>query len=145
MKQEITVGVVCLARKTFDFLAAQEIYDKLMVDLKKTEDTNFKFIPKLIVEIDEADSALIKLRKENIDGLIIINGTFALGHLALILGRGLNCPILLWGLEELPYDGGKIRLNSICGVNLNASNLFKAGISNYHLTIGKIDEYYRQF
>jgi L-fucose isomerase-like protein len=47
----------------------------------------------------------------------------------------------LWGLEELPYEGGKIRLNSMCGINLNASNLYKAGVRNYHVVIGKhIDE-----
>jgi L-fucose isomerase-like protein len=47
----------------------------------------------------------------------------------------------LWGLEELPYDGGKIRLNSVCGINLNTSNLYKAGVRNYQVVIGnQIDE-----
>jgi len=50
-------------------------------------------------------------------------------------------PILLWGLDELPYNGGKIRLNSVCGVNLNASNLYKAGVDEYRAVVGpKIDE-----
>ncbi|MFX0058933.1 MAG: fucose isomerase [Candidatus Hodarchaeota archaeon] len=53
------------------------------------------------------------------------------------LNKILSCPILLWGLEELPYDGGKIRLNSVCGINLNASNLYKAGVKNYHIVIGE--------
>ncbi len=43
--------------------------------------------------------------------------------------------MLLWGLPELPYNGGKIRLNSVCGVNLNASNLYKAGVDDYHVII----------
>ncbi|MGM0468493.1 MAG: fucose isomerase, partial [Promethearchaeati archaeon] len=44
-------------------------------------------------------------------------------------------------LYELPYDGGRIRLNSVCGVNLNASNLYKADVKNFHVVIGnKIDE-----
>src|SRR6056297_82373 len=52
-----------------------------------------------------------------------------------------NKPLMLWGLPELPYDGGKIRLNSVCGVNLNASNLYKAGVRNFHAHIGSsIDE-----
>jgi L-fucose isomerase-like protein len=51
------------------------------------------------------------------------------------LNKIIEKPILLWGLNELPYDGGKIRLNSVCGVNLNASNLYKAGI-RFHYVIG---------
>ena len=33
-------------------------------------------------------------------------------------------------------DGGKIRLNSVCGVNLDASNLYKAGVRNYCHALG---------
>ena len=39
----------------------------------------------------------------------------------------MNAPVLLWAFPELPYNGGKIRLNSVCGMNLNASNLYKSG------------------
>ena len=50
-------------------------------------------------------------------------------------------PFLLWGLDELPYDGGKIRLNSVCGVNLDASNLYKSGVDDYRAAFGsRIDE-----
>ena len=57
------------------------------------------------------------------------------------LNKVIQKPILLWGLEELPYDGGKIRLNSVCGINLNSSNLYKAGVKNYHVVIGdQVDE-----
>ena len=47
------------------------------------------------------------LATKQIDGLIIISGTFALGHLALELHKAIQKPILLWGLDELPYNGGK--------------------------------------
>jgi L-fucose isomerase-like protein len=43
---------------------------------------------------------------------------------------------LLWALPELPYNGGKIRLNSICGVNLNASNMVKSGVTDFTYTVG---------
>ncbi|WDC85307.1 hypothetical protein PL321_07655 [Caloramator sp. mosi_1] len=62
---------------------------------------------------------------------MIISGTFHLGHLALILNKEIRKPILLWAFNELPYNGGKIRLNSVCGVNLNASNLYKSGCDNF--------------
>ncbi|MFW9937372.1 MAG: L-fucose/L-arabinose isomerase family protein [Candidatus Thorarchaeota archaeon] len=90
----------------------------------------------MIIEIEDAQKAANFLVEKQIDGLVCISGTFALGHLILELNKVLCCPILLWGLEELPYDGGKIHLNSVCGINLNASNLYKSGVKNYHIVIG---------
>ena len=139
--QEINIGVVCLARKTFDFQAANEIYEQLQTSLTKLSHINWEFLPELLIEVKEAQRAGEFLRKKGIDALICISGTFALGHLILELEKTLMVPILLWGLNELPYSGGKIRLNSICGVNLNASNLYKAGITNFHVVIGdRIDQ-----
>lgn len=141
MKQNITIGVVCLARTTFDYKAAMDLYKGIQEDLNKIENVNFEFIPELVIEVEDAQKAASELSKKSIDALISISGTFHLGHLILEMNKVLNKPILLWGLNELPYDGGKIRLNSVCGVNLNASNLYKSNVRNYHVVIGdKVDE-----
>ena len=141
MKQEISVGLVCIARKTFDYEAAEEIYSKIKVDLKNLEQIQWEIIEDLIIEVDDAQKAAHILASKEIDALVCISGTFALGHLILELNKVIKKPILLWGLEELPYDGGKIRLNSVCGINLNTSNLYKAGVRDYQVVIGnQIDE-----
>lgn len=141
MKQNIKIGVVCIARKTFDFNAALEIYNKIQGNLKKIENIELEIISDLLIEVEDARKAAKQLASKQVDALICISGTFALGHLILELNKVIGRPILLWGLEELPYDGGKIRLNSVCGINLNASNLYKSGIRNYHVIIGnEIDE-----
>ncbi len=141
MKQNIRIGVVCIARKTFDYLAASEIYEKIQNNLKSVENVEWEIINDLVIEIEDAQVAARYLSSKEIDGLICISGTFALGHLVLELNKFIEKPILLWGLNELPYDGGKIRLNSVCGINLNASNLYKAGVKNFNIVIGKqIDE-----
>lgn len=141
MKQEIRIGVVCLARKTFDYQAATEIYSKIKENLTEIDQVQWEIVEDLVIEINEAQNAAHRLVSKEIDALICISGTFALGHLILELNKIIKRPILLWGLEELPYDGGKIRLNSVCGINLNTSNLYKAGVKNYHVVIGDhIDE-----
>ena len=141
MKQRIKLGVVCLARTTFDYKAAEEIYEKILKNLETMESTEIISIPGLVIEPDEAHNAALKLAGADIDGLAVISGTFHLGHLVLELEKILHKPILLWGLPELEYNGGKIRLNSVCGVNLNASNLYKSGVRNYHVNVGdQIDE-----
>ena len=141
MKQKICVGLVCLARKTFDYKAAEEIYVRIKENLRKIELVQWEIISDLLIEVEDAQDAAHRLASKEIDALVCISGTFALGHLILELNKVIKKPILLWGLEELPYDGGKIRLNSVCGINLNASNLYKAGVKNYQVVIGnKIDE-----
>ncbi|MHA1253999.1 MAG: hypothetical protein ACTSPS_00220 [Promethearchaeota archaeon] len=105
MKQEIRIGVVCLARKTFDFEAAFDIYKGIQTKLNKIENINWEFIPELVIEIQEAQDAAHYLASKEIDGLVCISGTFALGHLILEMNKTISRPILLWGLDELPYDG----------------------------------------
>ncbi len=135
-KHPVSIGVACLARKTFDFEAADEIYTKLMAGLKTIENVTWHFVDALVIEIPDAEKAASDLATKQLDGMILIAGTFHLGHLALIFNKAVRVPIMLWGLNELPYNGGKIRLNSVCGVNLDASNLYKAGTRDYHVVIG---------
>ena len=141
MKHKVNIGVVCFARKTFDYQAAGELYQQIQQDLQKIEQVNFEIIPELVIEVEDVHKAADFLSTKQLDGLICIAGTFHLGHLVLELHKMLRVPILLWGLNELPYNGGKIRLNSVCGINLNASNLYKAGVRNFHVCIGDtVDE-----
>ena len=135
MKQPITLGVVCLARTTYDYQAAEQLYKNIQIQLTKINAVHYKIIEKLVISQEDGIEAASRLAKEQIDALICISGTFHLGHLVLLLKREMNVPVLLWGLPELPYNGGKIRLNSVCGVNLNASNLYKSGYDDYHVII----------
>ena len=125
VKEPVNIGVVCLARKTFDHESAAIIYQGFQEKMGRMDDTNFVFIPHLIIEPEDASAAINALSGKNLDALICISGTFHLGHLILDINTSLKIPIMLWAPDELPYDGGKIRLNSVCGLNLNASNLYK--------------------
>lgn len=141
MKGNIRLGVVCLARNTFDFAAAGELYSGILEDLSKLENVSVCAVKQLVMEVSDAEKAAAELYENKVDGIAVISGTFHLGHLALEIKKRVDKPLLLWGLPELPYNGGKIRLNSVCGVNLNASNLVKSGINDFTYTIGEsIDE-----
>lgn len=126
-KFKVKIGIICLARFTYDVKAAEEIYKNAKEDLKTIEDVDWICIDEPVITQDEAKQASEKMLSENVDAVAVISGTFHLGHLALIIDRIVKKPVLLWAFNELPYNGGKIRLNSVCGVNLNASNLYKSG------------------
>ena len=141
MKQQITLGVVCLARTTYDYQAAEQLYKTIQTNLQNIESVTWKMVDELVISQEDGTRAADELSKCQLDGLVCISGTFHLGHLVLLLKRQLDVPILLWGLPELPYNGGKIRLNSVCGVNLNASNLYKSGFDDYTVIVqSSIDE-----
>lgn len=135
MKKDAKIAVVCLARETFDTDAALRLYQNTITDLKQIPAVTWVFMEELIITPQAADATGEALKRENPDAVIIISGTFHLGHLALTIDKYLQQPILLWAFPELPYDGGKIRLNAVCGVNLNASNLYKAGRDAYHCIV----------
>lgn len=136
MKTKIKAGVACLARKTFDYTKAYELYKEMLEELNSDSDTEIIAVDGLVIEPEDAERAAEFLYSREVDCLIIISGTFHLGHLALIIKNKLDKPALLYGFKELGYDGGKIRLNSVCGVNLNASNLYKGGFKDYVYQIG---------
>lgn len=141
MKSPVKIGVMCLARTTFDYHAAKRIFDAKKEELRKIENVQWKIVEDLVIEPEEAEKASKRLAAEDPDGVVLISGTFHLGHLALIANKYLSVPILLWAFNELPYNGGKIRLNSVCGLNLNASNLYKAGNDSFLYHIGdEMDE-----
>lgn len=130
------IGLVCLARKTFDYQTAYEMY------LHQTEqictDTTVDwcvYVPQ-VIEPEDAEKASVYFSGKCVDAVILVSATFHLGQLALIIQNRIAKPLLLWGFSELPYDGGKIRLNAACGVNLDASNLYKAGVDSYCISIG---------
>jgi L-fucose isomerase-like protein len=136
MKTRIKLAVACLARTTFDHAAARGIYAKLLGELRTIEAVDWVAGEEPVFEPADAKAIAARFASERVDGVVLISGTFHLGHLALEIARDVHAPILLWALPELPYDGGKIRLNSVCGVNLDASNLYKAGIRNYCWIVG---------
>ena len=136
MKQIVKLGVVCLARKSFDFAAAEDMYCGVIKKLRLDTDIEWHIIESAAYEVEDAVKAGHAFAAAQVDGIVIINGTFHLGHLVLEIKKRANKPMLLWAFPEMPYDGGKIRLNSICGINLNASNLIKSGYSDFTYTVG---------
>ena len=135
MKQKINLGIVCLVRHTFDFKAANEIYKKILTELEIDESIELYPVNEAVIESEEAIKTGKYFAENHVDAIAVLSGTFHLGHLVLEIKKWCDKPVLLWGLPELPYDGGKIRLNSVCGVNLNASNLTKSGHLDYTYTV----------
>lgn len=134
-KVKVKIGIVCFLRKTFDFESAWKEYNEKLSELKKINDIEWVAIENPCIEPDEAIEAANIFVREQVDGIILTAGTFHLGHLTLLIENIVKKPIYLWAIPEAPYNGGKIRYNSVCGIHVDASNLYKSGVKNFHYSV----------
>lgn len=73
------------------------------------------------------ESRISQLAAANCDMLLVLQATFADSTMVLRLARALELPLLLWAMPEAQL-GGRLRINSFCGINLAAHGLRRAGI-----------------
>ena len=115
------IGILALGRPTFDVEYAKE---NLNYSLKFLNSTNHKFFGSYKLLLNETDSKneINKLKKENLDFLIILQVTFTDSSTVLKIARDLEKPIGIWAFPE-PRLGGRLRLNALCGLNLASHTL----------------------
>ena len=129
----LRLGLACLARSRFDYQAARELYQRSVAALKQFP--NVELIAPDDIILDNPDNptpgliarAATFFHQAQIDALIIQSGTFTMGDLALDLVESFSVPIILWGLPEPAEATGRLRLNSLVGLNVNSSHFYKIG------------------
>ena len=118
------IGVLAVGRSTFDVPYAHEILDEalsalstLEIELVGTQD--------LLFDSAEVISALDGLKDERLDLMLLLQVTFTDASMTMEIARQLSAPLVMWSFPE-PRTGGRLRLNSFCGINLAAHALSRA-------------------
>lgn len=123
--ENITIGFVSIARSTFDMTLAvqnsESVYQKLI-----TAGFRLAGTAKPIATLDEAVEAAPLVQSASVDLLIILQATFADSLMAVKLAELVDAPMLLWAIPEA-RTGGRLRSNSLCGINLAGHALTRAG------------------
>lgn len=115
------IAFAALARPTFDVPLAQEMTQKAIEQLQKAG-FDLLLADSLIADLNGAQAYLSKLDGQAVDLLLVFQATFADSTLvtSLVEGcatNGSTPPVFLWAVPEAP-TGGRLRLNSLCGINL---------------------------
>jgi L-fucose isomerase-like protein len=120
----MTIGFVPLARPTFDVALAQSLANQIHESLTGA---GFDLVATdgLVMSSDDLDAALPRLTAQPLDLLIVLQATFADSTMVTALAEAIDAPLLLWALPE-ERIGGRLRLNSFCGINLSAHGLRRA-------------------
>lgn len=121
----VKVALVPLARTTFDIPLAREVSAQARLRL---EQAGLLVVGQegLVTSLEEAERAARGLVGESLDLLIVLQTTFADSTMVMNLARMVDAPLLLWAVPEV-RTGGRLRLNSFCGVNLAAHALTRNG------------------
>ena len=121
------VGVLAVGRSTFDVSYAEEILGEALQTLDNL-DIEFKGSRDLLFDAEAVTTALSLLKKERLDIILLLQVTFTDASMTLEIARQIDAPLVMWSFPE-PRTGGRLRLNSFCGINLAAHALSRAHIS----------------
>ncbi len=110
------IGVLPLGRPTFDVPFAEK---KLTAMLSALDATWAEIIgPRtLLMDEDATRAAMEELAAAHVEHVVILQTTFTDATMAVAAATSFDQPISIWAVPE-PRLGGRLRLNSFCGLNL---------------------------
>ncbi|MCS6827108.1 MAG: hypothetical protein NZ553_10885 [Caldilinea sp.] len=116
----LTVAMAAIARPTFDVALAQSVADEALACMERSGLRVVGTGNSLIMDADGAARMQDALRSLECDLLVLLQASFADSSMAVTLAEIAalrRIPVLLWAAPEA-RTGGRLRLNSLCGVNL---------------------------
>ena len=127
MLRKPRIGLIALGRSTFDVAFAEEVLAQAWSQLQKI-DAEFVGTPELLFDAQAVEAVIHHLKQEPLDLLLVLQVTFTDAAMTVELGKAIQAPLVMWSFPE-ERTGGRLRLNSFCGVNLAAHALSRNNIS----------------
>jgi len=119
------VGILPLARPTFDMAFAQEKLDAMLA-LLAARGVEIVGARAPLTDGAQADAALGAVLEQNPNRVLVLQATFTDAAFIARAAAATAAPLALWAPRE-PRAGGRLRLNAFCGLNLAGHALGLAG------------------
>lgn len=131
------VGIIAVGRTTFDVPFAEEILEGawqalLAMDLETIG------VKEILFDADGVKRTLTALKDQAPDLVLLLQVTFTDASMTLEIARQIPAPLLMWSFPE-PRTGGRLRLNSFCGINLAGHALSRENLA-YEYVHGTVDD-----
>jgi L-fucose isomerase-like protein len=110
------IALVAIARTTFDVELAARQTTTLRARLAE-RGFLLEGPADLVTDLDVAQTVGRSLAANPPDLLLLVQSTFADSTPVVALAEAVDAPLMLWAFPE-PRVGGRLRLNSLCGINL---------------------------
>ena len=115
------LGILPLARPNFDVPFAEEVAAKAFASLDASGHAIVG--PRgLLFDAAAAEAAMQDLKDKALDLVLLLQVTFTDASMTAKIAASLDEPMAIWAFPE-PRTGGRLRLNSFCGLNLAAHAL----------------------
>lgn len=131
------LGVLAVGRDTFDVPYAEQVLASAWQSLLSL-DVQLYGEQTILFDADQVVPALESLKQQSVDLIIQLQVTFTDAAMTMEIVRQSDVPLLLWSFPE-SRSGGRLRLNSFCGINLAAHALSRAGLG-YEFVHGAPDD-----
>ncbi len=126
--EKLKLGLVGLGRVQFDMEHARQEYSNTRKALLEIAGAELVALEELATAPAEAIAAARQLKAAGIEMLVVQLATFTDASMVTALLADLELPLILWALPEPSIgNAGRLRLNSLCGVNLAAYTLTSGG------------------
>ncbi len=126
-----TIALIPIARTTFDIPFASEIFQRTQ---KALSQAGFVITgpSELVTDSSKIPEIIHQMHETPFDLIIFLFCSFADSDLAKQIVSETSGPVLLWAVPEVP-GGGRLRLNSLCGINLTGHSLHRTGYTYDYL------------
>ncbi len=128
------IGVVALARETFDVAYAESVAAKAFGVLDGVA-PGFAGERRLLFDADSTRRAIRELETQAIDTLVVLQVSFTDAAMTGELAAAFDVPLIFWAFPE-DRTGGRLRLNALCGMNLAAHTLGRTSRPFSYLYMG---------
>ena len=119
------IGLLPLARETFDIPFARQLHAECLNQLKTLPLTLFGG-EELLFDAASAQKAVAEIVENGAELLLVLQITFTDAATVCAIAESCTLPLALWSFPE-ERSGGRLRLNSFCGINLAAHALSRRG------------------
>ena len=115
------IGLLPLARPTFDVAFAEQQFAAMRQQLTcvRLNGQPLQLIGSevLLFDAEQTRAAIDDLSAQQPDQLLVLQVTFTDAAMLVTAAQQLDCSLSIWAIPE-PRLGGRLRLNSFCGLNL---------------------------
>lgn len=123
--ETLRIGVLPLGRPTFDVAFAETMLQGLFADLDASGH-ELAGPRHLLMDAQSAQAAMDEISAQCVDRILILQVTFTDAALTCDIAARFDQPLAIWAVPE-PRQGGRLRLNAFCGLNLASHALSLRG------------------
>lgn len=110
------IAFLPIVRIQFDVALAEQM---IRAARERLQTAGFELVgpAQAISDLASAQAAAAGLAGTGVDLVVIFQATFADSSMVVAISEACDAPIFLWAIPEA-WTGGRLRLNSLCGINL---------------------------